>query len=78
MPIATKLGRVFTDNEEFPLVKSHDPLITWSCEVTWQIKDISPTIRSLAIKIGKVVTYYEGLPSRRSNNPLNIESREVT
>ena len=28
VPMATKLGRVFTYNEEFPLVKSRDPLIT--------------------------------------------------
>ena len=33
MPMATKLGRVVTCNEELPLIKSHDPSITWSREV---------------------------------------------
>ena len=33
VPMATKLGRVVTCNEELPLIKSHDPSITWSREV---------------------------------------------
>lgn len=28
-------------NEELPPIKSHDYLIKWSCEVTWQIKYIT-------------------------------------
>ena len=31
MPIATKLGRVVTFNEELPSIKSENPLIMWSC-----------------------------------------------
>ena len=34
MPMATKLGRVVAYHEELPPVKSHDFLITWSCEIT--------------------------------------------
>ena len=30
MPIATKIDRMVT-YEGLPLIKSHDPLITWSC-----------------------------------------------
>ena len=43
MPIATKLGRVVTFNEELPSIKSENPLIMWSCNFSWQIKyAISP------------------------------------
>ena len=34
MSMATKLGRVVTFNEELPTIKSHDPSITRSGEVT--------------------------------------------
>ena len=33
MPMATKLGRVVTYNEESPSIKSQDPMITYSCMV---------------------------------------------
>ena len=36
--MATKTGRVVTYNENLPLIKSHDPSITWSCEAMRQIK----------------------------------------
>ena len=32
MPMATKPGWVVTYNEELPSIKSHHPLITWSCD----------------------------------------------
>ena len=34
MPMATKLGRMLTYLDELLLIKSHDPLIKWSCEIT--------------------------------------------
>ena len=33
MPMATKPDRVVTYYEGLPPLKSHDPLITWSCKI---------------------------------------------
>ena len=38
MTLAIKLGRVVTYDEELPSLKLKDPLMTWICKVTWQIK----------------------------------------
>ena len=38
MAMAIKLGIVVTYHEGFPPIKSHDPLIMWSCIVMWQTK----------------------------------------
>ena len=56
MPMATTptLGRVLTYYDGFPTIKSHDPLITWSYEITWQI---SPNTLPMATKLGRMVTY---------------------
>lgn len=43
MPMANKPGRVVTHNEEPLPIKSQDPSITHSCEVTSHIHVISPT-----------------------------------
>ena len=34
MPMAVNIRRMGIYNEEFPSIKSPDPLITWSCKVT--------------------------------------------
>ena len=48
MLMATKLGRVVTYDEETSPIMSDDPLIMWSCEVTWQIETlISPLPKDL-------------------------------
>ena len=44
MPIATELGRVVTYHESLLLIKSHDPFITWSCEIKLQTKNIIPPL----------------------------------
>ena len=36
--MATKLGRMVTYLDGLLPIKSHDPLITWSCEIPGQIK----------------------------------------
>ena len=47
-PMATKFGRVVTYDKGNSPIMSNDPLITWSHEVTWQIKNlISPLLRGL-------------------------------
>ena len=33
MPMATKLGRMMTSLDGFLPIMSHDPLITWPCEI---------------------------------------------
>ena len=38
VPMATKLGRMITYLDSLLPLKSQDPLITWSCEITWQTK----------------------------------------
>ena len=40
MPMAIKLGRVVTYHEWLPPIKSHDPLMTSSCEIMRQNKNI--------------------------------------
>ena len=38
--MATKPKRMITYVDGFLPIKSHDPLITWSCKITWQTKII--------------------------------------
>ena len=40
--MVTKIGKVITNYENLLPIKSHNPLNTWSCEVTSYIKNISP------------------------------------
>ena len=76
--MGTKLDQVMTDNDELPLVKPHDLLITRSHEVTRQIKCyISTCNGSLTTKHDKV-TYHEGLVIIKLHNPLSICSCKVT
>ena len=37
-PMATKLGRMVTYLDFLLLIKSHDPLIMWSCKIMWKLK----------------------------------------
>ena len=46
---STKLDRVVTYHEEVPPINSLDPLITWSCNITWQTKIITPLAGLLPI-----------------------------
>ena len=52
--MVTKLGMVLTNLEWLLLVNSHNPLITWSCE-------ISTTKISMMTKLSEVFTYNEEL-----------------
>ena len=46
--MATKLGRIVTYLDGLLTIESHDPLITWSCEITWKSNiTISPLPQSL-------------------------------
>ena len=79
MPMATKFGRVVTCHEGLPPIKPHDPLITWSFEITSQTKTVVSTTRvPVATKLGSKVTYLDGLLSIKSYDPLIMWSCEVT
>ena len=43
--MATKLGRVGIYNQKLPSINSHNPLITWSCKVTWNIRSVISSIQ---------------------------------
>ena len=45
MSMATKLYRVVTYHEGLPSIKSHNPLITWSYEITWEAGSILSPLR---------------------------------
>ena len=57
---------------------SHDPLIMWSCEITWQTKNISTTRVPMATKLGRTVTNLERLPPIKLFDPLVTWSRGIT
>ena len=58
-----------------PSIKSYDPLIIWSCKVTWQIKCyISILTKPLATKHGKVAPYCEVPPPISSFNPFHQDN----
>ena len=40
VPMVTKLGRMVTYIDGLLPIKPHDPLITWSCKIMWQTKNI--------------------------------------
>ena len=44
MPMATKLGRVVSNFEGILPIIIVDPLVMWSCEITWQTKTIKSPI----------------------------------
>ena len=65
MSMATKLGRVVTYNDVLPSIKSHDPLMTWSCDITSQTKSIRsplPQRHQKTTNFGRKETYREGFP----------------
>ena len=74
MPMTTKLGSCVTYHELIPPIKTHDHIITWSRDVTWQTiyHHISTTAMPVATKLGRVGKYNKELPSINSNNPLIV------
>ena len=62
MVMVTKRDRMETNLEGLLPVKSQDPLITWSCNITWQTKTItSPLPVPTITKLTRIVTNLEGL-----------------
>ena len=46
--------------------KSHDLLLLWSSETTWQTKTIIPPPPQLTTKLGSLVAYFEGFLTIKS------------
>ena len=62
--MATKLGRILTYLEQFLPINLLDPLVMWSCEITWQTKKLRLYYhRLIAAKLARSQTYPEGLLS---------------
>ena len=69
MSMTTKLDRLKTCLERVPPKMSHEPLITWSCEIMRQIKNISTTTIPMANNINRVITYNDELPPIKPRDP---------
>ena len=76
--MATNIGRAVTYYEVVPPVKSHDNIITWSWEITSQIKNVSTTTMHMVIKLGRIVTYLEWLSPIKSHDHIIVWSCEIT
>ena len=75
---STNFGRLVTYLDGLLPIKSHDPLITWSPEITWKTKTIiSPMLRCLRA-MGKVMTYHKGLSQVKPYDPFIMWSCEIT
>ena len=72
--ICIKLGKVVNSVEKLLLTKSHDSLILWSSDATWQNKKsfISTSVKPINIRLGTMVTKGEGLPPTRLHNPEQL------
>ena len=79
MLMVTKLGRVVTYHEELPPINSHNSLITWSFEITWQTKTyISTTTMHMTNKLGRMVACHDRLSPIKSRDHLITWSCEIT
>ena len=54
-----------------PALKSCALLVTWSFEITWQIKTIISPMQQYLWSLGRTVTYLEGLVTLKLYNILN-------
>ena len=89
VPMATKLGRMLAYLDGLLPIKSHDPLIKWSCEIPWQTKAIlslstttiskaSTTAKPMSTKLDRMVTYLEWLLHIKSHGFLITWSCKIT
>ena len=79
--MATKYDRMMTYLKWLLPVKLPEPLVSWSCKITWQTKTIisllpqCPQPQNLG---GWLVTYHELLPPMKSHNHLITWSCKMT
>lgn len=60
IPLATKLGRMVTNIQGLLPKVLPFLLVTWSCEITWQTKNIPTTTVSIATKLCRMATNLKG------------------
>ena len=75
-------GRQAWQSSDFPWElrprKSLDALVTWSCKITWQTKNI-PTIRvAMATTFDRIATWVKGFLPIKSHKALNMWSWKIT
>ena len=74
--MTTKLGRIVTFFEGHLPIELLNPLITWSCRITWQTK--RTMTMPMVTKFGLLVTYPKGLLSIKWEDPVITWSCKVT
>ena len=76
--MSTKHGKVVTYREGLPPLKSHNPLNTWSREVTWEIRNIFAATMHMATTLGRKEAFRQGLPLTKLHYPLIACLCEIT
>ena len=78
--MATKLDREVACDEKMLYTKPHNLLITWTHQITWQIKTVISTIsRDLwATKLDRIVTYDKERQTSEWRVLLIMQSRKFT
>ena len=61
MSMATKLDRMVTYQERVLHIKLPELLMTWTCKITWQTKNISTTRVPISTKLGSTITFLDRL-----------------
>ena len=74
--MATKLDRMVTYLEGFLPIKSHDPLITWPCKITWQAKT-STSLLSQCWWTLNLAIWLLVLKSSHRSSYSNLQSRSL-
>ena len=76
----TKLKKAVSYHERISPFKSHKPLITWFCIITWQSKNtISPTAMPIATNHGRMITYHDFHPMASTTLwPVNFAGWSLT
>ena len=78
LPLATKLDRMVAHLDGLLPIKFHYPLLTWSCDITWQAAYyISIITVPLTTKLGRMATYLEGLLTIKLHEALVMWSCKI-
>ena len=76
--MATKLDRLVTCHEGRQSITSLHPLVTWSCEITWQTKNIFTTTLPMATKLSRIMTYLKWFLPVKSHDCIVTWSCKIT
>ena len=67
MSVGTMLGGSVVTYHNVPTIKSHYPLITWSCEIAMQT-----TTMHMDTKLGRLMIYLDRISAIKLPNPLAL------